>query len=70
MHVIIELLELEASNPNTMIGGDFNLDRISVARLLLKAGIRNALCDTDEDAPTFRRLVNGKVQESVIDHVA
>ncbi len=45
-----------------MIGGDFNLDRISVARLLLKAGIRIALCETDEDAPTFRRLVNGKVQ--------
>ncbi len=67
---IIELIEHEARNPYTMIGDDFNLDLISVAIMLLKSGMRNALCEMDEDVPTFRRLVNGKVQESMIDHVA
>jgi hypothetical protein len=67
---ISEALEVSMTNPNSLLGGDFNLDRISTARFLLKAGIRNALCDMDEEAPTFRRFVKGRTQESSIDHVA
>ena len=42
---IIEALESSMSTPNALLMGDFNLDRISAARFLLKAGVRNALCD-------------------------
>ena len=51
------------------MGGDFNLDQISAARFLLKAWIRNGLLRADEDAPTFRRLTKGSVQESSIAHI-
>ncbi len=64
---IQEALELSMSNPTTLLMGDFNLDRTSAARYLLKAGVRNALCEQDVETPTFRRLVKGHVQESSVD---
>ena len=55
---------------NLQLGGDYNLDVHSAARMLSKAGLKNSLCEPDEEAPSFRRAVNGKIQETSIDHVA
>ena len=41
------------SNDRTIIGGDFNLDTLSVARFMLKSGIRGSLCPLDEDSFFF-----------------
>ena len=59
-----EALSHVAGNSHTIIGGDFNLDPNSTARLLLKSGIRGALCEWDEYLPTFRRKHLETVQES------
>ena len=65
-----EALSHIAGNPHTIIGGDFNLEPNSVARLLLKSGLRGTLCEWEEDLPTFRRKHLNGVQESRIDHAA
>jgi hypothetical protein len=65
-----EALSHIAGNSHTIIGGDFNLEPDSVARLLLKSGLRGTLCEWDEDLPTFRRKHLGTIQESKIDHAA
>ena len=67
---IIESIGGMALQGNLLLGGDFNLDVHSAARMLSKAGLKNSLCEMDEDSPTFRRNMKGKIQESCIDHVA
>ena len=67
---IIESIGGMSLQGNLLLGGDFNLDVHSASRMLSKSGLKNSLCEMDDDSPTFRRNMNGKIQESCIDHVA
>ena len=58
---IIESIGVLSLQGNLQLGGDF--------RMLSEADIKNSLCEMDDDSPTFRRNMNGKIQESCIDHV-
>ena len=67
---IIEAIRGMSTQGNLLLGGDFNLDVHSAAKMLSKAGLKNSLCELDEVSPTFRRKTKEKIQESCIDHVA
>ena len=67
---IIEAIRGMSTQGNLLLGGDFNLDIHSTAKMLSKADLKNSLCEMDEVTPTFRRKTKDKIQESCIDHVA
>jgi hypothetical protein len=52
------------------LGENFNLDVHSDARMLSKAGPKNAQCEPDEVATSFRKEISGMIQGNSIDHFA